>query len=284
MFDGEYLPQDYELLGIAIEDHPLETVIEDEQQGNSLLVCAFPDEEGNVARRSLILSADQLVKLTQKQETEHIIFENGSAIVEMDMIDLLGGDISKLMALILKGDEEITPDVVTQDWSLVEPVLIPAWQLAKINVETRIVPVEMEDGSIAYEVSVWLRWDGNELDVSGMIPSLTVAIAVDELVNEENFETFATLYTIVHQAPDENETDDELPDITVLPSTLLLMPDELPEHQDDTAEHFIVTVPDEENEHPVTAYNADAHLVPYRHYALATDYVGEGMYWVQKTE
>ena len=280
VFNGDYEPEDYELLGIAIEDHPLETVIQDEQQGNSLLVCAFPDEEGNVDRRSLILSADQMVKLTQKQETEHIIFENGSAIVEMDMIDLLSGDMSKLMALILEGEKDITPDVLTRDWSLVEPVVIPAWQLAKIDAETRIVPVEMEDGTIAYEVSVWLRWDGNELDVSGMIPSLTVAIAVDELVNEENYETFATLYTIAHQAPDEDESDDELPDITVLTSALLLMPDELPEHQNDTAEHFIVTVPDEENEHPVTAYNANAHLAPYRHYALATDYIGEGIYCV----
>ena len=271
VFDGEYEPEDYELLDVFIDD---------ELQGNSVLVCAFPDEEGNVDRRSLILSADQLVKLTQKQETEHIIFENGDAIVEMDMADLLGDDMSKLMALILEGKEEITPDVLTRDWSLVEPVVIPAWQLAKIDVETRIVPVEMENGGIAYEVSVWLRWDGNELDVSGMIPSLTVAIAVDKLVNEENFEAFTTLYTFAHQAPDTDETDDELPEITVLPSTLLLMPDELPEHQNDTAEHFIVTVPDEENEHPVTAYNANAHLVPYRHYALATDYVGEGIYWV----
>ena len=284
VFDGEYLPQDYELLGITIEDHPLETVIQDEQQGNSLLVCAFPDEEGNADRRSLILTVDQMVQLTQKQETEHIIFENGSAIAEMDVVDLLSGDLSKLMALILEGKEEITPDVLTWDWSLAEPAELVEAQLAKFDVEIRIVPVEMEDGSIACEVSVWLRWNGNELEVSDLIPSLTVAIAVDELVNEENFETFATLYTIAHQAPDEDETDDELPDITVLPGTLLLMPDELPEHQNDTAEHFIVTVPDEENEHPVTAYNADAHLVPYRHYVLATDYVGEGMYWVQKTE
>jgi len=275
VFDGDYEPEDYELLDVFIDD---------EEQGNSLLVCAFPDEEGNVARRSLILSADQLVKLTQKQETEHIIFENGSAIAEMDMADLLGGDMSKLMALILEGKEEITPEVLTQDWSFVEPVVIPAWQLKKIDVETRIVPVEMEDGGIAYEVSVWLRWDGNELDVFDLIPSLTVAIAVDELVTEENNETFATLYAIAHQAPDEDETDDELPDITVLPGAFLLMPDELPEHQNDTAEHFIVTVADEEKEHPVTAYNANAHLVPYRHYTLAAAYAGKGVYWVQEAE
>ena len=45
-----------------------------------------------------------------------------------------------------------------------------------------------------------------------------------------------------------------------------------------------VTIPDEEDEHPVTAYDANAHLLPYRHYALATDYAGEGIYWVQAVE
>lgn len=275
VFDGDYEPEDYELLNVFIDD---------ELQGNSVLVCAFPDEEGNVARRSLIFSADQLVKLTQKQETEHIIFENGAAIAEMDMADIIGGDLAKLMALILEGEEEITPELLAQDWSLVNPVVIPAAQLRKIDVETRIVPVEREEGSIVYEVSVWLRWDEQELEVSDMIPSLTVAIAVDDLVTEENFETFTTLYTLAHQAPDEDETDDEQPDVTVLPSTLLMMPDELPEYQDDTAEHFIVTIPDEEDEHPVTAYDANAHLVPYRHYALAADYAGAGIYFVVEAE
>lgn len=272
VFDSEYEPEDYELLDVFIDD---------ELQGNSVLVCAFPDEEGKVAQRSLILSADQLVKLTQNQETEHVIFENGSTIVEMDMVDLLGGDMQKLMALILSGEEEITPETLERDWNLVEPVVIPAIQLRKIDVETRIVPVEQEDGMICYEVSVWLRWDDKELEVSDMIPSLTVALAVDDLVTEENFETFTTLCTIAYQAHDKDETDDEIPDVTLLPSVLLLMPDELPEHQDDTAKHFIVTVPDEEGEHPVTAYDANAHLVPYRHYVLAADYAGEGVYWIQ---
>ncbi len=275
VFDGDYLPQDYELLDVFIDD---------EEQGNGMLVCAFPDEEGKAAQRSLILSANQLVKLAQKQATEHILFENGSAIAELDMTDLLGGDLVKLMALILEGGEEITPEVLARDWSLVEPVVIPAWQLRKIDVEIRIVPAELEDGTVCYEVSVWLRWGDQELNVSGMIPSLTVAIAVDDLVTQENFETFAALYTLAHRAPDEDADDGILPEIALLPSTLLLMPDELPEHQDDTAEHFSITIPDTPGELPVTAYDADAQLVPYRHYVLAADYAGEGIYLVCEAE
>ena len=273
VFDSEYEPEDYELLDVFIDD---------ELQGNSALVCAMPDEEGNVAQRSLILSADQMVKLTQNQETDHIIFENGAAIAEMDMVDVIGGDMAKLMALALSGDEEITPETLERDWSLVEPAEISAEQLQKINVETRIVPVEQDSDVVCYEVSAWMRWDDQELNVSDMIPSLTVAIAVDDLVTEENFDTFTTMYTIAYRASATEEMPE--PEVIILPSTLLLMPDELPEHQDDTAERFVVDVRVDADEHLVTTYDANAHLVPYRHYTLAADYAGEGIYWVKEAE
>lgn len=274
VFDAEYLPKDYELLNVLIDD---------ELQGNSMLVCALPNEEGETEQRSLILSAAQLVKMVQKHETEHVIFENGDAFAVADMIDLLGGDVQKLMALILSGEEEIGPETLEQDWSLVEPVVIPASELTKIKVEIRIVPMEMEDGSIVYEVSVWLRWDDQTLNISGMIPSLTVCLNADALVNEENFAKFTQLYTIAYQAPTDESTPDVLPGIVQLPSTLLLILDELPEHQADEAAQFKVTIDHEENETTVT-YDADAHLVPYRHYALVADYAGSGYYVVIEVE
>ena len=270
VFDGDYQPEDYELLDVFIDD---------EAQGNSALVCAFPDEAGKVARRSLILSADQMVRLVQEQETEYIIFENGSAIVEMDMADLLGGDMQKLMALLLSGEEEVSEETLARDWSLVEAMVIPAAELAAIDVEVRIVPIEREDGSVGYTVSVWLRRGDRELSVSSMIPSLTVCIAVDHLVTEENFDTFTALYTLAYQAVNEAQTE-AAPEAQALASALLMMPDELPDHQADEAERFVVTIP-EDGGYPVAAYDANAHLVPYRHYVLAAEYAGEGVYWVE---
>ena len=263
VFNAEYQPESYELLN---------TIVEDDAIGNSVLVCAFPNENGEVEQRSLILAAAQLAKLAEKQEAEHVIFENGDAIAEMNMVDLLEGNLAKLMRMILSG-EEITPEILNQDWSVVEDTTLSAAELAKFDVETRIVPAELEDGSIAYEVSVHLRWENQEMDVSGLIPSLTVCIAVDQLVNEENFDTFTTLYTMMHQAPEAAEA-------MLLPSTLLLMPDELPEHQDDVAHHFIVTIPEQADEQHDAAYNPKAQLVPYRHYVLAAGYAGEGIYQV----
>lgn len=146
-----------------------------------------------------------------------------------------------------------------------------AKQLAAFDVETRIVPVEQEDGSSVYEVSVVLRWDDQELDVSGMIPSFTVCINVDDLVNEDNFETFTDFYTLGYIAP---ETEEAAP----VESMLMLIPDELPHHQDDAADMYAVTY-DQDGAHEA-AFEANAHLVPYRHYALVAAYAGAGRYMV----
>ena len=56
----------------------------------------------------------------------------------------------------------ITPEILIQDWS-------------------------------AVEVSVHLRWNARVLDVSGLVLSLTVCIAADQLVNEENPAPLTTL-------------------------------------------------------------------------------------------
>jgi len=189
VFNADYQPESFEILN---------AVVEDETMGNSLLVCAFPNAEGKTEQRSLMATAAQLARLAEEQKTEHVIFENGNAIAVIDMVDVLEGDLSKLMALILEGAEEITAETIARDWSTVEAAEITAADLAKFSIEIRIVPVEQEDGSIVYEVSVWLHWSDRALNVSGMIPSLNVCLTVDELVNEENFGTFTTLYTMAY--------------------------------------------------------------------------------------
>ena len=112
---------------------------------------------------------------------------------------------------------------------------------------------------------------------------VTVCLDVDDLVNEENFDTFTTLYTMAHQAPADEANPDAASEITALESALLLVPDELPEHQADEAERFIVTIP-EDGSQPVSAYDANAHLVPYRHYVLAASYAGDGHYMVAQLD
>lgn len=275
VFDGNYAPEDYELLNIRPEDV---------QQPNSVLVSALFDEDEKAARRSLILTAAQLTKLRQTQETELLIFENGDAMVRMDMTDLLDGDMRKLMALILSGKEMITADTLSRDWSQMEtPVLTPA-QLARIKVEVRITPVELADGSAAYEISVWLRWGDRELDVTSMIPSLTVCMKVDGLVAEENRESFTEDYALVRLAPASGGTVSAQTETVQIPCALEVLPDELPDQQKDAAERFIVIVSDKANEAPDVTYTANAPLPRYRHEVLAGGYAGEGAYTIMEIQ
>lgn len=275
VFDGDYAPEDYELLNIRTED---------EELPNSLLVSALFDEDEKAARRSLILTAAQLTKLRQTQETELLIFENGDAMVRMDMTDLLDGDMRKLMALILSGKETITADTLSRDWSQMEDSILTPAQLARIKVEVRIVPVELADGSAAYEISVWLRWDNRELDVTGMIPSLTVCMKADGLVTEENRESFIEDYALVRLAPTSGGTVNAQTETVQIPCALEALPEELPKQQKDTAERYIVIVSDKANGAPDVIYTANAPLPRYRHEVLSGKYAGEGAYWIMEIQ
>lgn len=260
VFDGEEQQQDYELLNIKSAN---------EDQKNTVLVRVYPDENEDVAHRSLILSTVQLVKLVQKQETEQLIFENGETAVTVDLADLLGGDVQKLIGLIVKGSEEISAETLDRDWSLVQTEVLTAEELALVRTEIRIVPVELEDGSIAYDISVWLHWDDLELEISSMLPSLRVSLHVDDNSSDQ--------YVIGVQAED---TEGFLP----LDSTLVLPPEAMPEDQPDEAEKFIVTMPEEEGDTPVTAYDTDASLSKERHSTVTAAYAGKGFYKLIKAE
>lgn len=260
VFDGDDLPQDYELLNIQPDDP---------KQANSLLVRALPDKDGPTARRSLILSIPQLIKLVQKQQTACLMFENGDALALLDMADLLGGDLQKLMGLILQQDTVITPAILSRDWSREEAKLIPAYQLSALRTEVRITPVEAVEETDAYEVSVWLLWGEQTLEVSSLIPSLTICLKTDGLAEGADADTLLRLYDVAHQA-----TETEL-----LESVALLLPAQLPQHQPDEAELYAVSIP-ENGDAPVVIYTAAAPLSPYRRYHLGTAYAGEGPYWI----
>lgn len=139
VFDGEYQPQDYEWLSVEFSA---------EAQGNVVRVRAFEDEEGKTARRSLILSLAQLTRLAQERQIERLIFENGEALAEVTLADLLAEEIA--------GGEE------------------------SARIEVRILPVELTDGGTAYEFSVWRRAKEQEAEVSALLPSLRVCLAADE--------------------------------------------------------------------------------------------------------
>lgn len=250
VFDGEYAPRDYELLNVKPDR---------EETENTILVRAFPEEDGEFGRRSLILSVTQLIKLAQKQRTQYLIFENGDAALAVSMGELMDGDVRKMISLIVSGDDPISTETLDADWSRVKLLPLTAAELEPIDVEIRIIP--MGDGE--YDISVWLRWDGQEAEISDLLPSAYVCLNI----GEED----ADGCTVGYRAEEE---EDYLP----LDSESVWLPAEMPEDHPDVGEKFIVTMPDSPGDDPITAYDASAPLPLERHSALAAGYAGRGSY------
>lgn len=260
VYDGEYQPQDYELLNIK----PL-----GEEQKNAVLVRAFPDENGETVCRSLMLSVVQLVKLAQKQQTEKLIFENGEAAVMVDLADILGGNVRELIGLIVKSNEEVSAEMLDHDWSSVQNEELTAEELAFVKVEIRMIPVEQADGNIAYDISVWLHWDDREWEISSMLPSMCVCLYVDD----EN----SGQYAVGLQA--ENTKD-----FLHLDSIFVFIPEMMSENQPDEAEKFIVTIQEKNEGIPVIVYDASTLLSRERHSAVTAGYIGKGFYQLLKLQ
>ena len=243
VFDAEYAPVDFAQIPVLVSG---------EDQEGVLLICAS-QEGGEPAQRSMILNAAQLVRLQrtlQEYEIGDLIFENGSAAARMNLEALTGGNLAKLMALILSG-EEITDEILQSDWSAMEDAKLSEAAYACFDLEVRIAPVVQEDVEPGFEISVWLRYDGLELNVSDLIDGLNVVLDVRHLVTAENADACEGLYAIARRSGEETE---------LLESVLMLAP--------------TVSVDGSTEATPTIS----------GHYALTAPYAGEGTYWVAETE
>ena len=108
-----------------------------------------------------------------------------------------------------------------------------------------------EDGEQGFEISVWLRCDGLELNVSGLMENLCVVLDVNRMVTEENADAVEGAYAIARRNGEE---------IELLDSTLALA--------------------------PTLSVDGSAEAAPTiaGHYALTAPYAGEGMYQLAETE
>ena len=245
VFDAAYAPIDFAQLPVLVSDGEVEERI--------LLICASQEEDGEPVQRSLILNAAQLVGLQRamsEAEISELIFENGGAAARMNLAELTGGNMAKLMARILSG-EEITDEILQGDWSAMEDATLSEAAYARFNLEVRIAPVTQEDGEQGFEISVWLRCDGLELNVSGLMENLCVVLDVNRMVTEENADAVEGAYAIARRNGEE---------IELLDSTLALA--------------------------PTLSVDGSAEAAPTiaGHYALTAPYAGEGMYQLAETE
>ena len=240
VFDAAYAPVDYV---------QIPALITGEDQEGVLLICASQEKSGEPAQRSLLLNVATLIELQQvlqAYEIDDLIFENGNAAVRMNLAELTGGNMAKLMVLILSG-EEITDEVLQSNWSAMEDATLTEAEYERFSLEVRIVPVAQEDGELGYEISIWLLCDALKLNVSDLMDGLCVQLDASPLVTEENAGTFDELYAIAQKNEEER---------SLLDSVLALAPTVA---EDGDAE---------ESPTPMLAGR----------YALTALYAGEGMY------
>ena len=192
----------------------------------------------------------KLQQVLQENEIGDLIFENGSAAARMNLAELTGGNMAKLMALILSGGE-ITEEILQGDWSAMEEAALTEAEYERFSLEVRIVPVTQEDGEQGFEISIWLRCDGLELNVSDLMDKLCVVLDVNRLATEENAEAFDELYAIARRNGEETE---------LLDSILVLV--------------------------PTVSVDGSTEAAPtiFGYYALTASYAGDGTYRVAETE
>ncbi|MBE5777229.1 MAG: hypothetical protein E7326_06940 [Clostridiales bacterium] len=219
----------------APEHYELLSIITDEATGaRILLICAQPEGDGTVSQRSLILSGKQLVQLTEEEKVAYILFENGDGMVTVKIEDVLAA---------AEGIENLPESY---------------------EMEICIAP----DEQAGYRFSVGIRMSGQTVDVSDKLPSLTVGINVDALVQDTGAEGLADRYALT-LATDAGEN-------ALADAVLTLIPDQLLEH----AERYSVAV--KENNCYSTMYTLSVHLDAYRHQMLTAPYAGEGLYSVKQ--
>ena len=257
VFDAEYEAVGYAKIPLLVSDAETEERI--------LLIGASQDEIDAPAQRSLMIDAAQLKRIEQLmqedgdgEQTSELLFENCDAAVRINLEEMTGGSMAKLMALILSG-EEITDELLQSDWSAMEDAALTEAEYARFKLEVRIAPVRSEDGRQGYEISVWLCCGEEKLNVSDLLETLRVTLDVNHLVTEENVDAFEGLYAIAREFEEEVELlDGALAFAPTIPTELI------PADFDDMAESDTPTV--------------------VGHYVLSAPYAGEGMHWISEIE
>jgi len=272
VFDADYLPQDYTIIPEkrnAGEDQPHEHS-EIHEQDHMMIVQVYAEEGEIVAQHSMILSLAQMERLHREHEMDAIVFENGGMTAGITVEEIMTGDVAKLMSRLLDG-EDIQPDQLADlDFdSQPEPEFTDA-QLSQMNIEVRIVPEEMDDGSVAYEVGVFLRYNDQEMAIAEMLPAFMVYLRVEEeLLTEEDRADYAAKHIVVYTAEDGTET--------ILQSTLMRIPQEMPDEHDTADRHSMSF-----DEETTVQVEETMTLEDYRWDALAVSYAGNGQYAVRE--
>lgn len=252
VYDEAYELDEYELLAVLYE--------EDRAQENTLLVVAQPDEDGTYAQRSLVLSGLQLARLWQEKKIEWIELRSGDASALVRIEELLSGDAAKLIAWALRDPQGAQPDIAKN----LPAVKLTVAELRNIRIEVRVTPAEAE----GYQIGVYAWYDGRQIAISELAPSLTIGLNA----GEQGDEAERAGYVATHRL----SATDAAGAATSLTGVLQKLPPDETAVYGVQSEYYYASLEAETN--VVVLYDPEKPLDSYQRWALCADWAGEATY------
>ena len=252
VYDEAYELDEYELLAVLYE--------EDQAEVNTLLVVAQPDEDGTYAQRSLVLSGLQLARLWQEKKIEWIELRSGDASALVRIEELLSGDSAKLIAWALRDPQAAQPDIAKN----LPAVKLTVAELRNIRIEVRVTPAEAE----GYQIGVYAWYDGRQIAISELAPSLTIGLNA----GEQGDEAARAGYVATHRLSATDATGAA----TSLTGVLQKLPPDETAANGGQSERFNASLEAETN--VVVLYDPEKSLDSYQRWTLCADWAGEATY------
>ena len=252
VYDETYELDEYELLAVLYE--------EDRAQENTLLVVSQPGEDGTYAQRSLVLSGLQLARLWQEKKIERIELRSGDASALVRIEELLSGDAAKLIAWALRDPQGAQPDIAKN----LPAVKLTVAELRNIRIEVRVTPAEAE----GYQIGVYAWYDGRQIAISELAPSLTIGLNA----GEQGDEAARAGYVATHRLSATDATGAA----TSLTGVLQKLPPDETAANGGQSERFNASLEAETN--VVVLYDPEKSLDSYQRWALCADWAGEATY------
>lgn len=238
-----------------------------------LLVIVHYNDGEAPSQRTLRLTLAQLEYLYNEMGFTTVQFRNGDAEAMLSLEEVFGGDVCKLAAYMNTMKDEV--DSLVLDLEEMEDAELDADALMRQSLEIRISPDVNAEGKTAWNMSVWLVNEYQEIEISSLTPSFSVRMDADGL-SEEAEETILEQYAIVRV--------DAQGDAETLETSIVSSPDKLPMDELYECEYFRVDMPDDETQTVFTEYVDCMDIQPYRRTVLACAYAGAGSYQIMELE
>lgn len=131
------------------------------EEFGAMLIRAEESAEGEAEARALEIDLGLLLEIAEAQNLRMIAFENGGAMIGLNVEELrVEALLAQLAAMQPRGEAYERAYAALQ-----------AGDLSRIGLELSIAPLTLEDGRAAFEAGVYLWVDGERVDIGALLPT-----------------------------------------------------------------------------------------------------------------